>query len=94
MKNTKLIYIGLVCQMQSNAFLEGLCDIIRRRLISVFNEQEQLINGVSNINTDYLKENTDYHKQTATSLQFLQFVSDIPSVGLQGFSALEGMNSV
>lgn len=54
-----------------NAFLEGFYDIIPKRLISIFNEQELelLISGLPNVDIEDLKANTEYHKYTATSLQ-------------------------
>jgi len=76
-------YIRLVCQMkmtgairkQLAAFLEGFYDIIPRRLISIFNEQELelLLSGLPDINIDDLKANTEYHKYTTTSLQIVWF---------------------
>lgn len=72
-------YVKLVCQMkmtgairkQLNAFMEGFYDIIPKRLISIFNEQELelLISGLPNIDIDDLKANTEYHKYQGTSLQ-------------------------
>ena len=72
-------YIRLVCQMkmtgairkQLNAFLEGFYDIIPKRLISIFNEQELelLLSGLPNIDIDDLKANSEYHKYQPTSLQ-------------------------
>lgn len=54
-----------------NAFLEGFYDIIPKRLISIFNEQELelLISGLPNVDIEDLKANTEYHKYSATSLQ-------------------------
>jgi len=51
--------------------LEGFYDIIPKRLISIFNEQELelLISGLPNVDIEDLKANTEYHKYTATSLQ-------------------------
>ncbi|XP_072752701.1 E3 ubiquitin-protein ligase HUWE1 isoform X5 [Anoplolepis gracilipes] len=82
-EETKLEYIRLVCQMkmtgairkQLNAFLEGFYDIIPKRLISIFNEQELelLISGLPNVDIEDLKANTEYHKYTATSLQIQWF---------------------
>jgi len=76
-------YVRLVCQMkmtgairkQLAAFLEGFYDIIPRRLISIFNEQELelLLSGLPDINIDDLKANTEYHKYTYTSLQIVWF---------------------
>ena len=72
-------YVKLVCQMrmtgairkQLNAYLEGFYDIIPKRLISIFNEQELelLISGLPNVDIDDLKANTEYHKYQPNSLQ-------------------------
>lgn len=69
----------LVCQMkmtgairkQIDSFLEGFYEIIPKRLISIFDEQELelLISGLPNIDLDDLKANTEYHKYTENSLQ-------------------------
>jgi len=76
-------YVRLVCQekmtgsirKQLNAFLEGFYDIIPKRLISIFNEQELelLISGLPNIDIDDLKANTEYHKYLPNSLQIQWF---------------------
>lgn len=78
-EDNKKEYVKLVCQMkmtgairqQLNAFMEGFYDIIPKRLISIFNEQELelLISGLPTIDIDDLKANTEYHKYQATSLQ-------------------------
>lgn len=62
-----------VCRL--NAFLEGFYDIIPKRLISIFNEQELelLISGLPNVDIEDLKSNTEYHKYSATSLQVNMF---------------------
>jgi hypothetical protein len=54
-----------------NAFLEGFYDIIPKRLISIFNEQELelLISGLPNVDIEDLRANTEYHKYQPTSLQ-------------------------
>lgn len=54
-----------------NAFLEGFYDIIPKKLISIFNEQEMelLISGLPNVDIEDLKANTEYHKYQSTSLQ-------------------------
>lgn len=80
-EENKMEYIRLVCQMkmtgairkQLNAFLEGFYDIIPKRLISIFNEQELelLISGLPNIDIDDLKANSEYHKYQPTSLQVM-----------------------
>ncbi|KAG1653506.1 E3 ubiquitin-protein ligase HUWE1 [Nymphon striatum] len=76
-------YVRLVCQMkmtgairkQINSFLEGFYDIIPKRLISIFNEQELelLISGLPVIDIDDLKANTEYHKYQPNSLQIQWF---------------------
>ncbi|XP_055882443.1 E3 ubiquitin-protein ligase HUWE1-like isoform X4 [Biomphalaria glabrata] len=76
-------YVKLVCQMkmtgairqQLNAFLEGFYDIIPKKLVSIFTEQELelLISGLPTIDIDDLKANTEYHKYQATSLQIQWF---------------------
>ncbi|XP_061178702.1 E3 ubiquitin-protein ligase HUWE1-like [Saccostrea echinata] len=82
-EENKKEYVKLVCQMkmtgairqQLNAFMEGFYDIIPKRLISIFNEQELelLISGLPTIDIDDLKANTEYHKYQATSLQVQWF---------------------
>ncbi|XP_057320129.1 E3 ubiquitin-protein ligase HUWE1-like isoform X1 [Microplitis mediator] len=82
-EETKLEYIRLVCQMkmtgairkQLNSFLEGFYDIIPKRLISIFNEQELelLISGLPNVDIEDLRANTEYHKYSVTSLQIQWF---------------------
>lgn len=76
-------YVRLVCQekmtgairKQLNAFLDGFYEIIPKRLISIFNEQETelLLSGLPNIDIDDLKANTEYHKYQSTSLQIQWF---------------------
>ena len=76
-------YVRLVCQekmtysikKQLSAFLEGFYEIIPKRLISIFNEQELelLISGLPTIDIDDLKANTEYHKYQANSLQIQWF---------------------
>jgi len=82
-EGNKIEYIRLVCQMkmtgairkQLNAFLEGFYDIIPKRLISIFNEQELelLVSGLPNIDIEDLKSNTEYHKYQLNSLQIQWF---------------------
>jgi len=82
-EENKKEYMKLVCQMkmtgairqQLNAFLEGFYEIIPKRLISIFNEQELelLISGLPTIDIDELKSNTEYHKYQPTSLQIQWF---------------------
>lgn len=78
-EENKKEYVKLVCQMkmtgairkQIDSFLEGFYEIIPKRLISIFDEQELelLISGLPNIDLDDLKANTEYHKYTENSLQ-------------------------
>lgn len=80
-EDSKREYVKLVCQMkmtgairqQLNAFLEGFYDIIPKRLIAIFNEQELelLISGLPTIDIEDLRSNTEYHKYQATALQVL-----------------------
>lgn len=51
--------------------MEGFYDIIPKKLISIFNEQEMelLISGLPNVDIEDLKANTEYHKYQSTSLQ-------------------------
>lgn len=82
-EENKKEYVKIVCQMrmtgairkQLNAFLEGFYDIIPKRLISIFNEQELelLISGLPNIDIDDLKANSEYHKYQPNSLQIQWF---------------------
>ena len=81
-EENKKEYVKLVCQMkmtgairkQIDSFLEGFYEIIPKRLISIFDEQELelLISGLPNIDLDDLKANTEYHKYTENSLQVSQ----------------------
>ncbi|XP_071495531.1 E3 ubiquitin-protein ligase HUWE1-like [Diadema antillarum] len=76
-------YVHLVCQMkmtgairkQIDSFLEGFYDIIPKKLIGIFNEQEMelLIAGLPTIDVDDLKANTEYHKYQSNSLQIQWF---------------------
>ena len=65
-----LLLTGAIRQ-QLNAFLEGFYDIIPKRLIAIFNEQEieLLMSGLPTIDIEDLKANTEYHKYQPTSLQ-------------------------
>lgn len=82
-EDEKQDYVRLVCQekmtgairRQLCSFLEGFYEIIPKRLISIFNEQELelLISGLPNVDIDDLKSNTEYHKYQATSLQIQWF---------------------
>ena len=53
--------------------MEGFYDIIPKRLIAIFNEQELelLISGLPNIDIEDLKANTEYHKYQANSIQVI-----------------------
>lgn len=71
---TKIITINslfFLLTIRLNAFLEGFYDIIPKRLISIFNEQELelLISGLPNVDIEDLKANTEYHKYQANSIQ-------------------------
>ena len=78
-EDNKKEYVKLICQQkmtgsirkQIESFLEGFYEIIPRRLISIFDEQEVelLISGLPTIDLDDLKANTEYHKYTENSLQ-------------------------
>ncbi|XP_032242084.2 E3 ubiquitin-protein ligase HUWE1 isoform X2 [Nematostella vectensis] len=82
-EENKREYVKLVCQMkmtgairkQIDSFLEGFYEIIPKRLISIFNEQELelLISGLPNIDLDDLKSHTEYHKYNENSLQIQWF---------------------
>jgi len=62
-------------QQQIDSFLEGFYEIIPKRLISIFDEQELelLIAGLHTIDIEDLKLNTEYHKYTESSLQIQWF---------------------
>ncbi|XP_069785223.1 E3 ubiquitin-protein ligase HUWE1 isoform X3 [Narcine bancroftii] len=82
-EENKKEYVHLVCQMkmtgairkQLAAFLEGFYEIIPKRLISIFTEQELelLISGLPTIDIDDLKGNTEYHKYQINSIQIQWF---------------------
>ncbi|CAN0188024.1 unnamed protein product [Lampetra planeri] len=82
-EENKREYVHLVCQMkmtgairkQLSAFLEGFYEIIPKRLISIFTEQELelLISGLPTIDIDDLKAHTEYHKYQPNSLQIQWF---------------------
>ncbi|KAI6651641.1 E3 ubiquitin-protein ligase HUWE1-like [Oopsacas minuta] len=82
-EENKKDYVRLVCQMkmtgaihkQIKSFLEGFYEIIPKKLISIFNEQELelLISGLPNIDIDDLKANTEYYKYNETSIQIQWF---------------------
>ena len=58
-------------RQQLNSFLDGFYDVIPKRLISIFNEQEieLLMSGLPTFDIDDLKTNTEYHKYQTNSLQ-------------------------
>lgn len=78
-EENKREYVHLVCQMkmtgsvraQIKSFLDGFYEIIPKRLISIFNEQELelLISGLPTVDVEDLKANTEYHKYNNNSLQ-------------------------
>nr|DBA13759.1 TPA: hypothetical protein GDO54_017098 [Pyxicephalus adspersus] len=82
-EDNKKEYVHLVCQMkmtgairkQLAAFLEGFYEIIPKRLISIFTEQELelLISGLPTIDIDDLKSNAEYHKYQSNSIQIQWF---------------------
>lgn len=65
-----LLFLGAI-RKQLAAFLEGFYEIIPKRLISIFTEQELelLISGLPTIDIDDLKANTEYHKYQSSSIQ-------------------------
>merc|ERR1712142_700595 len=73
--NGRNINVTEANKKQLSAFLEGFYDIIPRRLISIFNEQELelLVSGLPVIDIDDLKANTEYHKYQVNSLQIQWF---------------------
>ena len=96
-EETKYEYVKLVCQMkmtgairqQLTAFLEGFYDIVPKKLISIFNEQELelLISGLPTIDIDDLKANTEYHKYQPTSLQVREMCTGLEVIKLFSSSA-------
>lgn len=68
--NTLTSFLGAI-RKQLAAFLEGFYEIIPKRLISIFTEQELelLISGLPAIDIDDLKANTEYHKYQSSSIQ-------------------------
>lgn len=70
-KNQLEIILNNFFKSRLGAFLEGFYDIIPKRLISIFNEQELelLISGLPNIDIEDLRANTEYHKYQANSIQ-------------------------
>eukprot|EP00794_Sanderia_malayensis_P006098 gene6098-6802_t len=82
-EESKREYVKLVCQekmtgsirQQIDSFLEGFYEIIPKRLISIFDEQELelLIAGLPTIDIEDLRANTEYHKYDCNSLQIQWF---------------------
>ncbi|KER32505.1 hypothetical protein T265_01385 [Opisthorchis viverrini] len=82
-EQNKKEYVRLVCQermtgairQQLDAFLAGFYEIIPKRMISIFNEQELelLISGLPNIDIGDLKANTTYSKYHPNSPQIEWF---------------------
>nr|XP_039271692.1 E3 ubiquitin-protein ligase HUWE1-like isoform X2 [Styela clava] len=82
-ESNKKEYVHLVCQekmtgairQQLSAFLEGFYEIIPKRLISIFDEQELelLISGLPTVDIEDLRNNTEYHKYETSSLQIQWF---------------------
>lgn len=70
-KIIEIQFIKCFIYFRLNAFLAGFYEIIPKRLISIFNEQELelLISGLPNIDIEDLRSNTEYHKYQATSIQ-------------------------
>ncbi|KAL3120549.1 hypothetical protein niasHT_007841 [Heterodera trifolii] len=60
---------------QLNAFLDGFYEVIPKKLISIFNEQELelLVSGLPDIDIDDLCANTEYKTYTRTSPQIQWF---------------------
>ncbi len=82
-EENKIEYVRLVCQekmtgsikQQLKSYLQGLHEIVPKRLISIFDEHELelLISGLPDIDIDDLQANTEYHKYAADSLQIQWF---------------------
>ncbi|CAH8630885.1 unnamed protein product [Dicrocoelium dendriticum] len=89
-EQNKREYVRLVCQermtgairQQLDAFLGGFYEIIPKRMISIFNEQELelLISGLPNIDITDLKANTTYSKYQSNSPQIEWFWSALESL--------------
>jgi len=82
-EENKREYVKLVCQekmigsirQQMDSFLEGFYEIIPKRLISIFDEQELelLIAGLPTIDIEDLRAHTEYHKYDINSMQVQWF---------------------
>ncbi len=70
-RELKHLFSSGAIRKQLAAFLEGFYEIIPKRLISIFTEQELelLISGLPTIDIDDLKANTEYHKYQSSSIQ-------------------------
>ena len=78
-EENKREYVKLVCQekmigsirQQIDSFLEGFYEIIPKRFISIFDEQELelLIAGLPTIDIEELRAHTEYHKYDVNSMQ-------------------------
>lgn len=82
-ENNKREYMELLCnkkmsydiEKQMANFLKGFYEIIPKELISMFdeNELELLISGISKIDVEDLKRNTEYKQCTKNTLQVQWF---------------------
>lgn len=89
-KFSSLVAEGAI-RKQLAAFLEGFYEIIPKRLISIFTEQELelLISGLPTIDIDELKSNTEYHKYQSSSIQVgLHTAFKIQQIGCRAVSQL------
>ena len=106
-EENKREYVKLVCQekmigsirQQMDSFLEGFYEIIPKRLISIFDEQELelLIAGLPTIDIEDLRAHTEYHKYDINSMQvrsnsrvftFYRIPSSRPSFKFHNFRPL------
>ena len=67
--------LSVAIKDQISAFLVGFHEIIPKDLITIFNEQETelLISGLPDIDLDDMRNNTEYHNYTSTSVQVQWF---------------------
>eukprot|EP00112_Aurelia_sp_Birch-Aquarium-sp1_P001578 Seg1172.3 transcript_id=Seg1172.3/GoldUCD/mRNA.D3Y31 product="E3 ubiquitin-protein ligase HUWE1" protein_id=Seg1172.3/GoldUCD/D3Y31 len=82
-EENKREYVKQVCQekmigsirQQIDSFLEGFYEIIPKRFISIFDEQELelLIAGLPTIDIEELRAHTEYHKYDVNSMQIQWF---------------------
>ena len=77
-----MFFFAGAIKQQLSAFLDGFYDVIPKRMISIFNEQEieLLMSGLPNIDIEDLKANTEYHKYQANSLQVLLLPPPSPTL--------------